>query len=147
MNPLFILLVFIFEKSFGNIIRTFKLDSQVTVHQFIGQTLIDVSSYVIELPTKLVIFDAQFVLSDANELLTLTKTLRKPIDRIVISPAHPDHHLGSDVFKNIAPIYALEETIREISSTSQFTIANLKQNLPGIIPTLAVFPNKNPKIC
>ena len=135
--------LFTSQNCFASFSRTLKFDNLVTVHQFVGDAVIEVSSYVIELPSKLVLIDSQFSRSDALEFLKFTKNLRKPIERIIVTSARLDHHLGADVFKNIAPIYALTETILDITSTAQFVLTNLKQNLQqGIVPTMVTFPTK-----
>ena len=79
---------------------------------------------------------------DSNAFLELARNLKNPVDRIIITHAHLDHHLGSEVFNNYAPIYALEETIREITSTAQFVLSSLKENLKGVIQTFLTFPSR-----
>ena len=140
------ILLFPFVLSFlivdASISRSYRFDNQISIHYFMGETIIDVASYIIELQSKLVLIDSQLATQDANEFLAFAKNLKKPIDRIIITHAHLDHHLGSEVFKNIAPIYALEETIREITSISQFVLSSLEENLKGVIPTFITFPNR-----
>ncbi|CAF0709030.1 unnamed protein product [Brachionus calyciflorus] len=91
----------IYEKNV--VLHTFKPDPYV------------VSSYVVELKSKLVVFDMQFENQDAKNFLDYCKTLNKPIDRIILSHYHFDHWLGASVFKDEAPIFALNETIDQIN--------------------------------
>lgn len=73
-----------------------------------------VSSYIIELPTKLVIIDFQTLAEDAADFLKYAQSLNKTIDRGYLTHYHFDHWTGADEFKNIAPIYALNESINQI---------------------------------
>ena len=50
-----------------------------------------VNSHVIELATQLVLFDAQLTPAYASEVLGVAASLGKPITRLYISHAHPDH--------------------------------------------------------
>ncbi len=70
-------------------------------------SLVLVLSYIIELSSKLIIFDTQFSLLSAKEILNYAKYLNKPINRVIISHAHPDHFSGAEVFKNLTKFHAL----------------------------------------
>ena len=110
---------------YGKVV-SIKIDDKVTIHHYETSFPILVNSYIIELPNKLVIFDAQFILPAANELLIHARSLRKPIDRIILSHAHPDHFFGLEKFSNVAPIYALDETIREMAMSAYYFIGKNK---------------------
>jgi glyoxylase-like metal-dependent hydrolase (beta-lactamase superfamily II) len=127
--------------AFGTI-KSIQIDDKVTIHHYESPIPILVSSYIIELPTKLVIFDTQFILPAASEVLLHARSLNKTIDRVIISHSHPDHYFGLEVFKNVAPIFALDETIREIASSVYYAINRNKGSLDGLIPNVATFPNR-----
>lgn len=112
------------------IIKKFSFDSSFAVYAYEASTPVPISSYIIQLQTRLIIFDAQYTLSAAQELLNFALSLKKPIDRLIISHSHPDHFFGSQVFRNVTNIYALNETIDEIKKLGPFYIAN---QIPTVI--------------
>lgn len=96
----------------ATVIKTHQKD--VVIHTFKPKPYV-VSSYVIELKSKLVVFDVQYESINAKNFLDYCKTLNKKIDRVILSHYHFDHWLGANFFKDIAPIYALNETIKQIN--------------------------------
>ena len=52
------------------------------------------NSHVIELASQVVLFDAPLTEAYAGEVLALAGSLRKPVTRLYISHAHPDHFAG-----------------------------------------------------
>jgi glyoxylase-like metal-dependent hydrolase (beta-lactamase superfamily II) len=73
-----------------------------------------VNSHVVELPSQLLIVDAQYLLPYAHEVADYAAQLAKPITRLYLSHHHPDHILGAAAFS--APIYALAEVKLKIES-------------------------------
>jgi glyoxylase-like metal-dependent hydrolase (beta-lactamase superfamily II) len=73
-----------------------------------------VNTHIIELPTQLLVVDAQYTLTFASEVVRYAETLEKPITRVYISHFHPDHLLGAAAFS--APLYALAEVIAKIDA-------------------------------
>ena len=71
-----------------------------------------VNTHIIELPTQLLVVDAQSTLTFAREVVKYAETLEKPITRVYISHHHPDHLLGAAAFS--APLYALAEVTASI---------------------------------
>jgi glyoxylase-like metal-dependent hydrolase (beta-lactamase superfamily II) len=63
------------------------------------------NSHLIELPSQLVMFDAPLVKAFAEEVREVAEGIGKPLTRIYISHAHPDHFAGASYFD--APTYAL----------------------------------------
>jgi glyoxylase-like metal-dependent hydrolase (beta-lactamase superfamily II) len=97
-----------------------------------------VNSHIIELPTQLVIVDAQYLLPCARELSNYAKSLNKPISRIYITHYHPDHHLGAAVFD--APLYALPDVKAKIDSIGDRLASEERAKFPlgsGMIPDRA----------
>jgi glyoxylase-like metal-dependent hydrolase (beta-lactamase superfamily II) len=52
------------------------------------------TTHVIETSDGLVVIDAQMTVPDAREAIAYVRSLNKPIRRLIISHAHPDHWLG-----------------------------------------------------
>ena len=71
-----------------------------------------VNTHIIELPTQLLVVDAQYTLTFASEVVSYAETLEKPITRVYISHYHPDHLLGAAAFS--APHHALAEVTASI---------------------------------
>jgi Metallo-beta-lactamase superfamily len=67
-----------------------------------------VNSHIIELPTQLLIVDAQYRLSCAR----YAAELRKPLSRLYVTHYHPDHLLGAVEFA--APVFALRSVAEKI---------------------------------
>jgi glyoxylase-like metal-dependent hydrolase (beta-lactamase superfamily II) len=64
---------------------------------------------IVEGPNKLVIFDGQFFLPYAREAAMYASSLKKPVERIVLSHIHLDHWSGLSILSAQfpdAPIYA-----------------------------------------
>jgi glyoxylase-like metal-dependent hydrolase (beta-lactamase superfamily II) len=97
-----------------------------------------VNSHIIELPTQLIIVDAQYLLPCAREVSNYAKSLNKPISRIYITHYHPDHHLGAGVFD--APLYALPDVKAKIDSIGDRLASEERAKFPlgsGMIPDRA----------
>ena len=73
-----------------------------------------VNSHIIELPSQLIIVDAQYMLPYAREVSAYAVQLAKPATRLYLSHYHPDHILGAAAFS--APIYALPEVKARIEA-------------------------------
>lgn len=91
---------------------------EIKVHSYVNPQLIQVTSYVLELKDSLVIIDAQLTYTFTKEVVDYAKGLNKPIARVIITHAHPDHFLGVYAFKDL-PVYALEETKNTIQQTGE----------------------------
>lgn len=102
-----------------------------------------VTSQIIETKNKIVLVDTQFLLPHAEEVKEYIDSLKKPIDRIIISHSHPDHWFGSEVFKG-TDIYAIKEVKDEIENMGDFYV-NVKQGInqkEKLVPTSKTVPNK-----
>jgi glyoxylase-like metal-dependent hydrolase (beta-lactamase superfamily II) len=87
------------------------------------------NSHVIELPSELVLFDAQLTPGYAREVVKIAAGLGKPIVRLYISHAHPDHFVGASVID--APSYALAAVKELIDRSGDVRIERGYQNTPG----------------
>jgi glyoxylase-like metal-dependent hydrolase (beta-lactamase superfamily II) len=84
----------------GRIIQTLKGD--VTVHTYIAPPAsFLVTSHIIETPNQLVIVDTQFLQTAARDVLAYAESLGKPIERVILSHAHPDHSSGGNIFADV----------------------------------------------
>jgi glyoxylase-like metal-dependent hydrolase (beta-lactamase superfamily II) len=93
----------------------------VTLHSFMAPAEGDmVCSQVIETESRSIIVDAQLLLPYAQALRAYVERLGKPIDRVIVSHAHPDHWCGLQVFADL-PLYA--------TPTTQYVIANYGQGM------------------
>ncbi|MEV3869694.1 MBL fold metallo-hydrolase [Streptomyces sp. NPDC049906] len=78
----------------------------IRVHSYMApDDSLNVTTHLIETPHRLIAVDAQFALQYAQEVVAYAGTLGKPLDRVVISHAHPDHFQGAGRFG--APVHAL----------------------------------------
>ena len=67
-----------------------------TIHTYTApETGWRVNSHVIELASQLVLFDAQLTPTYASEVVGVATALEKPVTRLYISHAHPDHFAGA----------------------------------------------------
>lgn len=91
------------------------------------------TTHVIELPHELIIVDGQFFAPYAQQVKALADSLKKPVTRFYISHGHPDHYIGfGDAFPDV-PVYALEETKKEIEKEGPETLKKRQEQFGGII--------------
>jgi glyoxylase-like metal-dependent hydrolase (beta-lactamase superfamily II) len=101
-----------------------------TVHTYTAPELgWMVNSHLIELPSQIVLFDAQLTPTYAQEVLDVAKAIGKPITRLYISHAHPDHFVGATYID--APSYALASVKALIDRSGDLRIARGYENTPG----------------
>jgi glyoxylase-like metal-dependent hydrolase (beta-lactamase superfamily II) len=80
-----------------------------------------VNAQIVETANKLVIVDAMLMRAHAKEFRAYADALGKPIDRIFITHAHPDHWFGIEFFEDVRSC-ALPQTIQEIQMMGQLEI-------------------------
>jgi len=88
-----------------------------------------VNSHLIELPSQLIVVDAQLTIGYAQDVRSIAARLGKPITRLYISHAHPDHFVGASVFD--APTYALASQRELINRSGDLRIERGYRNTPG----------------
>src|SRR5215468_4099400 len=102
----------------------------VTVHTY---TALErgwrVNSHLIELPHQLILFDAQLTTDYAQEVRSIADGIGKPISRLYISHAHPDHFVGASVFD--APTYALASQRELVNRSGDVRIERGYRYTPG----------------
>ena len=99
-----------------------------------------VNTHIIELPTQLLVVDAQYTLTFAREVIRYAETLEKPITRVYISHYHPDHLLGAAAFS--APLYALAEVTAKIEAVGDRVALEEHQKRPDTIHAHAEKPSQ-----
>jgi len=72
-----------------------------------------VNAQIIETTKSLVIVDTMLLRPYAQQLRDYARRLGKPINRVFITHAHPDHWFGLEYFQDV-DTFALDETIEEI---------------------------------
>lgn len=79
------------------------------------------TTHVIEGQTSLVVVDPQMTIAAASDARQYVDELGKPIDRLIVSHAHPDHYLGIAAAWEDVEVHALAGTIVEIEQTGEAT--------------------------
>src|SRR5215468_4860170 len=102
----------------------------VTVHTYTApERGWRVNSHLVELPSQLILVDAQLTTVYAREVRSIADGIGKPISRLYISHAHPDHFVGASVFD--APTFALATQRELINKSGDVRIERAYQNTPG----------------
>lgn len=101
-----------------------------------------VNSQIIETSDHIVLIDTQYVLPFATELKEFLASIKKPIERIIISHSHPDHWFGNELFKD-QKIFALQEVRSILEQAGDAMIESYQfLNENGIlIPTVKTLPD------
>ncbi len=97
-----------------------------------------VNSHIIELPSQLLVVDAQYLLPYAREVVAYAEQLAKPVTRLYLSHHHPDHILGAAAFS--APIYALGEVKSKIETVGDRIAGEEREKHGDAIPAHAERP-------
>ena len=89
----------------------------VRIHSYVAPDgSFNVTTQLIETPARVIAVDAQFVLAYAEEAIAYARGLGKPLDRLIITHAHPDHFAGAARFG--VPIHALAAVREQIAAQS-----------------------------
>ena len=79
------------------------------------------TTHIVESPTALVVIDPQMTVASARDARGYADSLNKPIERLVVSHAHPDHYLGVAAAWEDVEVHALAATISEIRDKGEKT--------------------------
>ncbi len=79
------------------------------------------TTHVVEGETSVVVVDPQMTIGNAADARAYVDDLGKPIERLIVSHAHPDHYLGVAASWEDVSVYALAGTIAEIEKTGEET--------------------------
>lgn len=100
-----------------------------------------VNSHIIETKNNLVVVDTQFLVKSAEEVFAFAKGLNKPIARVIITHAHPDHWFGTSIFDG-CDIFALPSVKKDMEKDAVTAFERNKPHLGNLIGDKAVLPNK-----
>ncbi|WP_316829697.1 MBL fold metallo-hydrolase [Pedobacter aquatilis] len=94
-----------------------------------------VNSHIIELPSQLLVVDAQLLIPYAEEVADYAASLGKPISRLYVTHHHPDHFFGATAFNT--SISALTETAEMIEATADLFAGSMHARLGDLVPAKA----------
>ena len=97
------------------------------------------STHIFETENSLVLVDTQFLLPNALDMRAYADDLGKPIDRMFITHAHPDHFLGSEAFADL-DLFALPDVTAEIAESGDAEIAEKQADFGDASATSSVVP-------
>ncbi|MFF1724138.1 MBL fold metallo-hydrolase [Streptomyces sviceus] len=87
----------------------------VRIHSYMSPAdTFHATTQLIETPARIVVIDAQLNPAYADEAVAYAKGLGKPLDRLIITHAHPDHYNGADRFG--APVHVLPQVREQIAA-------------------------------
>ncbi|MFC8430920.1 MBL fold metallo-hydrolase [Streptomyces sp. NPDC057253] len=107
----------------------------VRIHSYMSPAdTFHTTTQLIETPARIIAIDAQLLPAYAEEAVAYAKGLGKPIDRLIVTHAHPDHYNGAARFG--APVHALAQVTEQI-------IARGDSRLPSgqVIPVTEFTPD------
>ncbi len=99
-----------------------------------------VTTHIIETPERLIVVDGQRSVIYGQEIRRYAESLKKPIDRMIVSHLHPDHWFGAYQFRDV-PIYSLKQTQEEIEQLGDYFIDISKPSLGEHVPPEKVIPD------
>jgi glyoxylase-like metal-dependent hydrolase (beta-lactamase superfamily II) len=98
-----------------------------------------VNSLVIETPNALVVVDVPLYQPFADEFRAYLDGLGKPVERILVTHAHPDHWLTLASFQD-KPTYAFREAIDEMAFLKDLAVGYHTSIHPDLVPHEVVLP-------
>ena len=112
----------------------------VRVHSYMApDASINVTTQLIETPSRLIAVDGQINVADADEVVEYAQGLGKPLDRLIITHEHPDHFQGAARFN--APIHALPVVRDQMAARGDLKDLNGVPILAAeVAPTVLVIP-------
>ena len=124
-------------------VRIETLEDGLIMHTFLSKGLPggmgSVNSHIFEAEDSILIMNAQFYKAAAMDLRSYVEALGKPVERILVSHAHPDHGFGASYMRDLAPIAATEAVRAEAAQTFPF-FANVMVQRMGEDAAKANFP-------
>ena len=85
----------------------------VRIHSYMSPAdTFHTTTQLIETPARIIAIDAQLLPACADEAVAYSRGLGKPLDRLIVTHAHPDHYNGAARFG--VEVHALPEVRQEI---------------------------------
>ncbi|MFD9934356.1 MBL fold metallo-hydrolase [Streptomyces massasporeus] len=112
----------------------------VRIHSYMSPAdTFHTTTQLVETPARTIAIDAQLLPAYADEAVAYAKGLGKPLDRLVITHAHPDHYNGAARFG--VPVHALAQVREQIVARGDSQLPT-GQVIPvtEFTPTLALVP-------
>jgi glyoxylase-like metal-dependent hydrolase (beta-lactamase superfamily II) len=94
-----------------------------------------VTSHIVELPSQLLVVDAQYTLPFARQVASYATALKKRLTRLYVTHYHPDHLLGAAAFA--APLYTLQSVAEKIATAGDRVAREEHEKVGDDIPTTA----------
>ncbi|MEO5979794.1 MAG: MBL fold metallo-hydrolase [Chryseolinea sp.] len=92
------------------------------IHQFqSSEPLLKVNAFIVEGPKALVIVDTTLTMTDSKALYQQARSLKKPIEGIILTHGHPDHVAGAVNLASLdqIPIYSIQSVKKLMEDTEQ----------------------------
>ncbi len=87
----------------------------VRIHSYMSPAdTFHTTTQLIETPARIVAIDAQLLPAYAEEAVAYARGLGKPLDRLIVTHAHPDHYNGAARFG--VPVHALARVTEQITA-------------------------------
>jgi len=99
-----------------------------------------VTSHIIELPSQLLVVDAQYTLVYAQEVARYAAALNQPLTRLYVTHYHPDHLLGAAAFD--APLFTLASVAEKIAAAGDRVAHEEHEKVGDYIPAKARQPDR-----
>lgn len=130
------------DRSQGRV-RVDVLETGLTIHTYLSKGLPgglgSVNSHIFETDDAVMIVDTQFYRAAAEDVRAYVEGLGKPVERIIISHAHPDHGFGYSYMSDLAPASGTAETIAEAAGAFPFFASAMVERM-GQEAAAANFP-------
>jgi glyoxylase-like metal-dependent hydrolase (beta-lactamase superfamily II) len=125
------------------VISVVKDTGDVRIHTFVSpEAFLANATHIIESPNALVIIDGQFIVPFAAQFRAYADSLGKPINRVYLSHAHPDHFFGLGASFADVPIYALSETMKFLDIHGEAMRAARQKDYGPFVADKVALPTK-----
>lgn len=101
-----------------------------------------VNSQIVETPRALIVIDVPLLKPYALEFLGYIKSLNKPVEKLLVTHAHPDHWLSLSIFKEYKS-YALKEAVAEMNMLKDMVVGYHKSLHAALMPDTVSLPTDN----
>ncbi|MEH0517579.1 MBL fold metallo-hydrolase [Streptomyces stelliscabiei] len=112
----------------------------VRIHSYMSPAdTFHTTTQLIETPARIIAIDAQLLPAYADEALAYARGLGKPLDRLIVTHAHPDHYNGAARFD--VPVHALPQVREQIIARGDSRLPTGQViPLPDFTPTVDLTP-------